>query len=481
VNNILGAAMFMALAVAAHAESPQDFAYRVELEAVPGLNVITLDEAVYRAASTANLHDLRVFNADGRALPLAALPAPPIGAGAIHELRMVALPAQAPARDKALADFALRIGRQGAQAVIELKPAPAQTPSAGDEIGGYLLDLRQHRGRDGEIQLQFYSDAPDFTGRIEFLGSDDLYAWRSLASGALVRNRQLGDTIERSAFPLGRLPPFMRIAWSNTATPRLESARLVERGAAPALPRAQLSVARAETGKSWFVDVPPALPIALVHVRAPRDNAVVRVQVFRFDDREPRQRARIGLHARRAPEHWVAEGGPRDVFRLQRDGLWIEGAPFVLSARTTQLRIDAPDGAGFGDALPIVEVEWVPQRFVVAVDGPPPYQLAVGNETSDLKPGPTLDTRSVLPQSDVAGTRLPQAVAKITPTSNVGKAESGPQRAQRIARQATWSRYVLWGVLFVAVVALAFMAWRIASQVRRAQPEAPGAESGAKS
>ena len=466
-------AMLMSLAGAAFAEAPQDFAFRAEVGATPGLNVITLSEAVYRAAQTADLRDLRIFNAMGEALPLAPLPAPKVDPGPAHELRMVPLPGQVQAREKVLADFALRIEREGTRSVIELTPsAPPSAPA--EETGGYLLDLRPHRDLDGELVLRFAADAPDFTGRIEFLGSDDLYVWRPITSGALVRNRQLGDTIERTVFPVGQVPPFVRVAWTNTRAPRLEGAQLVERGAAPALPRTTLEVARAEGAASWFVDVPQALPIVLVRVRAPQDNVVVRVRVFRYDDRDLRPRARLSLHARRAPERWIAEGGPRDVFRLNRDGQWIDSPPLALSARTTQLRIDAIDSAGFTQAPPIVEAEWLPQRYVFAASGPGPYLLAIGNDSGDLKPGPTLDARNVLPQDDAAGMRLPVAQWVTATTSGT----TDPQRAQRIAREASWSRYVLWGVLLAAVLALALMAWAIAGQIKRGRPAPANPDTG---
>jgi hypothetical protein len=48
-------------------------------------------------------------------------------------------------------------------------------------------------------------------------------------------------------------------------------------------------------------------------------------------------------------------------------------------------------------------------------------------------------------------------------------------RAERIAAQAHWSRILLWGVLGIAVLALAWMAWRLAAQLRAAA--SPGANA----
>lgn len=469
MKTILRAFVLISAAAAAQAERPEDFAYRIHLDAAPGLNVVALDETIYRAASTHDLRDLRIFDGSGAALALARLPAPPARPGPARDVLMVALPADAPERDRMLADFKLRIERQGDRSVVELTPAaaPAATPP---DAGGFLLDARSLRNVDGELQLQFAADAPDFAGVINVLGSDDLFNWRPIGGGALVRNRRLGDTIERSTFPLTRVPSFVRLVWPDKQAPRLASARFVERPAAPALPRAALAVVRAEAANSWFVDVPAALPVVRIAVRAPVENVAVRVRVFRYDDAPATARVRPALRPRRAPERWIAEGGARDVFRLQRDGQWIESAPFALSARTTQLRIDALDGAGFGDALPIVEAEWQPQRYVFAASAPP-YLLAVGRDDKDLKHGPTLDLRAVLPQDDPAGITLPVARAAVAPVASPGSATSG---AEGSARETSRSRYVLWGVLCVAVAALAFMAWKLAAQFKRAPATTTG-------
>lgn len=458
--NVPRLAILLALIVCLNAQAGaprlDDFAYRVNVAAQPGLNALELNEAILRAARTANLLDLRVFNGAGEALPMAPLRLPDVAPGPASELRTVPLPAQTKARDKVLSDFALRIERLGAGAVIELTTAdPVSAP--GEAVGGYLLDLRLHENMDGEIRLQFARDADDYSGRIDLLGSDDLVAWRPLASGSLVRNRQLGDTIERNSFPVGKLPPFVRVAWRDARAPQLGGAVFVARGAQPIWPRAVLAVTRGDSAESWLVAVPVGLPVARLHLRAPGDNVSMRVRVFRYDMREVDPPAQVHLHPRRAPQPWI-DVGTHEVFRVYRDGKWVENSPFPLAHRTTRLRIDSV-GGNVGDAPPIVEAEWQPQRYLVAVRAPAPYVLAVGSAESDPQPGPTLDPRSVLPD-DAAGLRLPVARLEAAPA-----AAQPAEHALRGAHDA-WLRYVLWGMLLLAVVALSLMAWRIAEQLR---------------
>ena len=80
-------------------------------------------------------------------------------------------------------------------------------------------------------------------------------------------------------------------------------------------------------------------------------------------------------------------------------------------------------------------------RAVFAARAPGPYVVAVG--LSDAAFGPVLDARSVLAADDVSGARLPIAIVGVS--GDVVTAQQ--QRAQRIATEARWSRYLLWAVL----------------------------------
>lgn len=488
----LGVVVFLASA-GDPAWAQEEVTYRAAIATAQtdGLHALELTEAVYRASRYADLRDLRIVNSAGTALPLAALPPAPRATahtGASSELRLVTLPGQPQQRERTLQDFALRVEKEGERAVIEINPVnvPSAPGKADDAIGGYLADLRAHRDRRGDLVLEFAADAPDFAAPVSILGSEDFVQWQPLASGALVRNRQFGDTIERVTFPLSRVPSFIRVAWDG-APPRLNGARFVERtaAAAPLLPRATLAVARGETANSYYVDVPIALPIVRLHIRISQPNVLALVRVYRYLDQgeqagrlpaNSRLRDRIHLRSGRQPERWVPEGPPRPVFNLSRDGKPAEGEPLMLSARTTQLRIEAVEGTSLGDALPVVEAEWQPVRYAFLARTPGPYALAISAATNPA-PGPQLDTRAVLPADDAPGTRLP--LARLTEQALSG-GESGRDRAERIARAAAWSRYLLWGVLLLAVLALAVMAWRIATQLRGA-PAGGASEGGGES
>ena len=469
---------------AAQPPRAEDFALQLPLAAErgDGLHALEPTEAVLRVAQHADLRDLRVFNARGEALPLARLPAQPAPAPRIEGIAgvpLVPLPAAVEARERLLSEFALRIEKDAARTLVELTSQPPARANA-NGVGSYLIDLRaQHeRHRDSSLHavllLDFALAAVDFAARVELLGSEDLVNWQPVGAGALVRNRQFGEAFERGEFDLARVPPFVRLSWQGVAAPQLAGARFgLRTAAAPTpLPRAKLVATPAEKAEkaagaveSWYVELPPGLPVIRLHLRVPRDNQALRVQLWRELDAQPR-RARLALRPRRAPEHWVADGGPRPLYRIDRAGVTIENAPFAWNTQGARLRIDALD-AGFG-AAPTVEAEWRPLRIAFAASAPP-YTLAVGLDDDKLAPPPSLDLARLLPADDPAGLTLPAA------SFPAGAAAAQPPmpKVERGAAAGA-SRALLWGVLGVAVLLLAAMAWRLGRQLRAAGGSSAG-------
>ncbi|MBC8119661.1 MAG: DUF3999 family protein [Burkholderiaceae bacterium] len=459
-------------AVGAQTLRSEDFALRLPLTTErEGLHALEIPEAAYRAAQTRSLTDMRILNARGEALPIGFLPALPVqprNAAAV-DLRWVPLPAAIDARNSLLRMYALRVERDGDRAVVELGPsgptgaatAPggsADTTPSPAGVGGYLIDARGLKDTRGRLVLVFAQDAADYAGRVEVQGSEDLVNWRHLAAGPLTWNRKLGDVIERNTFALDRPPSFIRVGWISKDVPMIAGAQFVEQLTTPVtLPRATLTASLSDDRRTLYVDTPEALPIELVSMRMPEMNRIVRAQVYRHDANTGRHVRRSPLGARRTPEVWHPVGSI-EAFRVLRDGAEVEGAPLAMNARTDRLRFDL--AAPLEGAVPAIEAQWRPARIVFAALAPGPYQLVVGQR--DLATGPSLDARAVLASDDVAGARLPVAAVGTQAEGvrvQTQKLNSGDDRLR--------ARYLLWAVLALAVIGLAWMAWRLLLQLRR--------------
>jgi len=451
---------------AAEALAPSDFALRLPLSVHhpdDGLHLLELPERAYQAATARNLADLRIFNANGEALPWAPLPVPPSPpvAGASVDLALVPLPAQPDLRAAVLQSIAVRVERDAQRTVVEVAPVQPPGPPPAD-VGGYLIDARSLRDRSGQLELVFDAAAPEFAGRVEVVGSDDLVSWRPVTSGPLALNRSLGVPVERRTFDLVHPPPFLRLQWPlSQRAPQLAAARFSERtAAAPNTARTALTVlADPEAPGSFLVDVPRALPIERLHFRPQSMNESFRVKVFRLEGEA--QRPRRHFASRHRPGPWI-EVGEVEVTRLMRSGAEVVGAPLAFPWTAERLRL-VPVGPSTGQ-VPRVEAEWRAGRIVFLARRPGPYFLAVGRAGAPAGPAPDLQT--ALTDADRVAPQLPAAeVAPGSADATVSAAEVR-RRAQRITDQAHWSRFVLWGVLLVAVAAMAWMAWRLSLQLR---------------
>jgi hypothetical protein len=462
-------ALLVAIGVDARDLSAADFDWRATLitDRSEGLHQLQLGQEALLAATESGVRDLRIFNANGEALPVAQLPAvPPAAAehGAPVELHMAPLPNSPQAQERALAEYALRWVRDRDRTTLEIGTG-ALKPDQAREPGGYLLDLRPLKDKQGELLLHFAADAPDYANTATISGSDDLVSWHPLASGPLARNRRLGDAVvERSTFDLRHPPAFARVQWPAGAAPKLDGASFREQLPAPVAPtlHTPLELAALQDAR-WLIDVPVGLPLTRIMIRVAQPNQALRVDVLCppygtvLPDRSHLLR---DLSNRTSPEPWLACARNIEVFRADRAGEWVENAPIAIPGRPTRLLLQVVEPRDYRGQAPSVEAEWMPVRLAFLARAPGPYQLAVGHEGAEQ--GPRLDLVGMLPREDPAGARLPFAqVAQIAPAS----AAQAATRATRLARsQARW-RWSLWAVLLLAVVALAALAWRLARNI----------------
>jgi len=447
-----------------------DFEWHATLatERNEGLHQLTLDQDALLAATQAGLRDLRVFNANGEALPLARLPAPApaqAGRGPPRTLKMVPLPASPQAQDRALADYAVRLVRERDRTTLEIAPTPSEGAAATPrEPGAYLLDLRPLKDLQGELQLHFAADAPDYANTATVLGSDDLVSWRLLASGPLAHNRQLGDSaIERGSFALQPPPAFARVTWPAGAAPALGGASFSEQLAATITPlsRTPLELAGLADG-GWLIALPAGLPITRIAIHAPQPNQALRVDLLCPQNASPypyRHHLLRELANRSAQQPWYPCRGGIEVYKADRGGQWVENPPFEMPMHPAQMQLRVVQPKDYRGAPPQVEVEWQPVRLAFLARAPGPYQLAVGSETA--ADGPVLDLASLLSRDDPAGVHLPAA--------SVAQSDTGPiaSRAQQSARAQSRWRWSLWAVLLLAVGALSALAWQLLQNLRR--------------
>lgn len=440
--------------------SPKDFAY--------GLKVITPAEAaayrvslplvVYQRLVRADLGDLRVFNQAGDVVPY-AIERP--NAEASVQPASVRLPVFTLRGDAAKALEAVRVTIESGTAKVNVQisggtPAP-NADATPLPVTSYVLDGRALEAPVAVLQIAWPDDALDFAGRLQVEASDDLGEWHVVAGAAPIANLRAGEArlIERRV----ELPPtrtrYWRLTWAGDAAPfeitsviaepargrvDVERATLAVTGTPARDERPEAKAGDTKPGEFEF-DLGARMPVDRVNIELPEQNSVVELALF-------------------------SRASSKDVWRsVTRNGFYrLKSANGDLTNGAVTV---APDGdrywlaradagsAGLGRGAPQLRVGWLPHDVVFLARGAGPYVLAYGSGDAvsaaaslGSMPSAVTITRAQLAEPHTLG-----GEPKLKPS--VGPDAPFP-----------WNKVLLWAALVIGVALLAFMAYRLARELK---------------
>ncbi|MCY1341886.1 hypothetical protein D9M69_278540 [compost metagenome] len=434
-----------ALSAGVAAENPSDFASQVPL-AVSGNGPwyrLQLPVAAQFAARHADLRDLRVFNAEGEALPYSLR----LGSARQAETRLEAAGRVFPLRGPAggAASESLKVIRNTAGTIVEIPPAAV--PDGGREIlRGWLIDASASDFPLDRLSLDWSAPAEGFQ-RFRIEASDDLSHWRSVGEGQVARLSFNGERIDNNDVQLpGVRARYLRLLWiapEEAAT--LSGARVggTRSSAEPApLVWSDSLPGRAGQNGEFTWDLPQALPLERVRIPLGQPNTL----------------APVTLQGRRDGKVQWSPLARGVLYRLSQGGREVRQEEITLPGwpvSQLRLQVDARGGGLDGEA-PQMRVALRATEVIFLARGSAPYRLALGN-------------------AGARNSSLPLTV--LVPGFDEGKLETmgtarldGTLQSQAaLAAGVDWKRIGLWGVLLLGVGLLAGMAfslWRTSSAKR---------------
>lgn len=457
------------VARSAPADAPDRYAARwpLELPADAGVVRLALPAEVLTQVQTADLRDLRVFNASGQAVPLALAPTRP-ELSTPTAVELPALPIRAASREGPVSrsTMSLRIDEGPAGRVVRLNSASTgsagdQAPAAEDLLLGMLVDTRAQEQPLAEIELDArWPDARPFTFRIDT--STDLRQWQPLAQATAYRAPD-GEVLAPARARLNHAvlkSRYLRITWDAAPTPdavALRAVRLLPATTSAAAARVAVPLTLPETRRrdphalEWRL--PFATPLAALELRLNEAPALVPVRVLARQQRE---------------QAWTLLA--RHVaFQLPHDGQAQYSPPLELrQGAWRDWRIEA-DPATPGFTTPPQVIAWLESRQLVFVaSGPPPFTLAAGRPDA---------TRALLPLTSLmpgyqAGQEDRLPAARLAPGTSPAASET-PHAVATVSADAApdLRRWTLWAILAAGVLALAAMAWALVRQLDRPAPD----------
>ena len=421
--------LLLALAGAASAQTPEDFAWQwpITLDGDQGAYRLVLDESVYARLARDDLRDLAVFNAQSQLVPFAPLAYAQTVREQHTPLRWLRVAAPAAGQGNT---FSLRLERDSNGRVRDLQldsqSAPATAPST-----DLLIDLGDEPPRVSSLRLSLGSEAVlPVNLRVEVLASDDLAQWqtlgRDLAVVAIVDN---GLRIERLRLDFAASRQrYLRLSLARgenwPAIAGIENEQRETGTAGPAWQRVELQGQPVPEANGVFeYRSPGPLPVSRIDLHLAAANTVARVQ---FESRMTQEAAWSPVTGFTAFRLGTGDDELRQLpsdIPLRRDRYW-------------QLRTEPAL-----PQAPILVLHYRPDSFVLLAQGPAPYRLLAGSLRTSRPDYPVQAALAAAGASRPQGWQPPLAVLA------GGSAAAGGDAALSPDRGPQYRRWLLWAVL----------------------------------
>jgi hypothetical protein len=480
IDRLRSAGVFLAfVATAANAgpaDGPGDYSHTIPLS-VSGKQAVVqlpLPRAVYLEARSADLRDLRLFDAAGTSLPFALFEPEHPSQESKSMAPVAVFPVRAPASSASPLPEGLQIRTDAHGAVISVT-AP-QTHSAGDTLLSLVLDLQAAPGTAqaretapiSAIALTLPAGIDNYNARLTLDGSDDLQHWETLADSAvswLVNSQGASVRKDRIEFAPHTFR-FVRIRWLE-GTPVEFAAIAAERVVHKYIPAQRESVvlqAKPGTvGQDLLYDAPIAVPAESLGLELQGRNVVFPALVGQYRKQTgsgPGSVASVQLQAVVNTTFFnLTQGGQ------QRASSDIDIAPTHASQWVVRPATTTAERPG-------LRLRWTPAHIVFVAGGKGPHTLAFGRtgvqaQTSQVplaQVAPGFSTRELA--------LLEQAKAG-DPVRRDGAGRDGSEGAAdaNAGKRSTW----LWALLVCGVAALAAMAWKLTQQLKEGDRDQPAA------
>jgi len=455
---------------------PADYSHTLPLTVTGQQGVVSfrLPQAVYLHARSADLADLRLFDADGAKRPFAVyVPSPQTRtrqqSWPVKRFAVMAGKTQGQTVDGISLD--IKTSADGTLLSVKTKPGKPSPTGEKQTLAGLVLDV----GKPGDtarplIGALNFAPPPalaSYSAQVWLEVSDDLKHWETIGAAELSWLADMqpspGGQGEPATLANDRLEfaprafRYARLSWRGGEP--LDFAKItaesVEQTAdAPALERLALQPAPGRKPEDLVYRAGVAIPVERIEPRFSEPNAVLPVEIGTYRE--------LPAQSPRQPNTWLFKPLSRTVFyqitqagSLRRSGEWpvpvSHFAEWVVRPQTP------------ATSRPELQVIWQPATLVFLAAGRAPYTLAFGRENAKPAAAGLAEVAPGFSAQELSQTEQAQA----GPLQSQPAAAAGTRSAAEAAAASAQSRtLILWGVLLAGVGVLGAMVWRLFRQMR---------------
>ena len=450
-------------------DTAADYSHAIGLT-VSGKNAVVqlrLPQAVYLNARSADLRDLRVFNASGKALPFALVQTAAQSQASRREVPVTVFPVNAPGQAASVKnDVEIKTSVDGSvtsvTSITTRHGAPLKSGADGARLEALVFDMGKAQGAPAAFDALSFT-LPDavtnYHAQVELEVSDDLRSWESLGYASLswlANSERQTLTSNRMEFA-PRAFRYARLSWRE-GTP-IQFARIVaESPTLTDLPPAFDSVVlKPEPGKlagDLVYNAAQAIPVRRMSLQFSDKNVVLPAVFGNY----------VELPALKGASTSRWEFRPQlqaTFFQITQDGKLRKSGDVIVDDAHEARWVLRPTSAP-SDAAPELKLSWLPATLVFMASGPGPYSMVFGRAGAKSA---ALDVAQVAPGFSAAELQaVEQAVAGQMKAGSVQAA--APSDAAAAGSAARNRMLMLWGVLLLGVCVLGFMAYRLIGQMK---------------
>ena len=421
-----------------------DFAYAIPIhvEKNKDLYAFSMPTVVYQQVTQANLADIRIFNADGDAVPFQIKQ---------QELQQDLLKQKADffpvyADVSSNSDLSLALTQHTGDSHIDIKSSDSIGEKA---VQGYLVPIGKFQGKIfQEIELQWSKRTDTWVADAEVKQSDDLKHWQNISSQctALANVNYKGSVRLRNKIPLEKInKKFLLIKWCGEPPKGIDVKNIyvnVTKEHQDVLQWIILSPLASVERNTLKYNSKGYFPTVALNLKFAEKNNSLTVQFYSKD----RLQSKWG---------YIKSGFFYDI---EVQGKTIDGEPLRISRHVTPLwRMEIAKKSTVKPPYPELKIGWLPAKVTFLAKGKPPFVLAFGSGSEAVK---------------VEETGLEDIVNKF---NSENKPIAIPQLGEMytiagkkaLATKIDWRNCLLWFFLVIGVLFICFMSYKVIVELRR--------------
>lgn len=390
-----------------------------------------------------DLGDIRVFNAEGQAVPHQFFSQT---AESQHsQQKLTFFPFTKTQADNP-AHIQIKVFQEGeSQSVAVNSQQPRITAEKGKSESEYQYIIKnpERYKKLCKLSLDWQQARPSQVIRLSLDSSNDLQSWQSLQRKATISKLDYADS--QLLQPDVKFPcttsRYLRLRWQD-AMPNIQllavSGHYQNK---TAMPQQTIDLGKPQVNNTlWYFEKPNAISFGELRFEAPQDGLLYKGTLYSRPTEDSQWRYQT---------HFLQ-------YRLQLSNtLHTSGAIGLRHSKDRYWKAELEGDVQFtASQLPSIKGQWQQQTLIYLAKGEGPFRLAYGNADIDYAENNSIN--SMIQSLQRAGEK-PSLVTLNDTVKN-------PQRLQ-IKKSPPWSQFGLWSVLLLGTALLAYMAYGLYRQM----------------